>query len=249
VPITTRLAAILTAGLVVATVLGGVTPAAQALTWGQASDSGSAHAIPADAETDTQPPKSTVTISPDVAFMARDGWHNEPVTFTISANDPSGIDATFYRLGESGEFTTLAPEDEVTVSAEGETLLEYYSTDLAGNVEAVRTAFIRIDTRLPTKTRAFPVVAHAGGSVTFRYQVDDPVPGCGRAVVTILLMRNNHLYKRFRVPGTSECNVRQSYTRRCTFPRGTYEIWVGANDIAGNLLGWARASIAKLTVL
>ena len=79
------------------------------------------------------------------------GWTDAktPVTVTLAAADTggSGLAATYYRLGSSGAFSTYG--GSFTVSAEGSTEVDYYSTDAAGNRESTRTGYVNIDTTAP----------------------------------------------------------------------------------------------------
>ena len=79
------------------------------------------------------------------------GWTNAktPVTVTLAAADTggSGLAATYYRLGSSGAFSTYG--GSFTVSAEGSTEVDYYSTDAAGNRESTHAGYVNIDTTAP----------------------------------------------------------------------------------------------------
>ena len=189
------------------------------------------------------------TVAPRTVAKLPSGWtHDPPVTVSFSAADASGIDRTSYRLGKKGDFEVYDPQEAVKVSAEGATPLEYYSVDYAGNVEPTRTTSVQTDTRPPTKTQAFPARAVTGGQVKLRYRVEDPVPGSGRAKVTINFLVRGHSVKSIRIPGTPASNVTNTYAWRCTLPRGSYEILVTATDLAGNYQEFFSAHTAKLTV-
>jgi hypothetical protein len=91
----------------------------------------------ADAWLDTAPP----TTADDVDAAP----HTSPVTVTLSANDGGGlgIDKTYYTIGSSPSDPTTSsavydPADRPTLR-DGERI-KYFSTDLAGNTEAVRTS-------------------------------------------------------------------------------------------------------------
>ena len=79
------------------------------------------------------------------------GWTAGGVyAFTIAAaDDRSGVARTLYRLngGEAHEYGGAVP-----VIASETTWIEYWSVDAAGNVEAPRTAVIRVDTGRPITT-------------------------------------------------------------------------------------------------
>jgi hypothetical protein len=72
--------------------------------------------------------------------------------FNLAASDPSpgsGLDKTYYRLGSSGPFSEYDAGNKPTVSAQGTTTVEFYSTDAAGNVETAKSVTVHIDTGAP----------------------------------------------------------------------------------------------------
>ncbi|TLM76531.1 MAG: hypothetical protein FDZ70_06490, partial [Actinobacteria bacterium] len=73
-----------------------------------------------------------------------------PVTVTMSATDAtSGVYALYYALDGGPVTTYTAP---FQVSAEGATRIEHFAVDVAGNREATKTAYARIDLTPPTGT-------------------------------------------------------------------------------------------------
>lgn len=75
-------------------------------------------------------------------------WVTETVTVELQATDNvAGVADTFYRLGGEGAFATYDGPFEIT--DEGETFVQWYSVDHAGNTETTRTATARIDTVPP----------------------------------------------------------------------------------------------------
>ena len=100
-----------------------------------------------------------------VALSDADGyWHNSDVTVTLSGMDPgaaagSGVAGVAYRpassdpnaaytsaQGDSAQLVVRAPADG---SNDGTHAYQYFVTDGAGNVSAVHTVTVRIDTRMP----------------------------------------------------------------------------------------------------
>ncbi|WP_256865540.1 DUF5689 domain-containing protein [Paenibacillus sp. 32352] len=76
------------------------------------------------------------------------GWYREDVTVTLSATDTgTGVASTLYNPN-GGEWTGYTAP--VTVSSEGDTRLQYYSVDNAGNKEEVQSLLIRLDKTAPT---------------------------------------------------------------------------------------------------
>ncbi|MCY4727721.1 ThuA domain-containing protein [Nocardioides sp. STR2] len=96
---------------------------------------------------DTVAPTATITVP---SATGTDGWHTTRPTFTLAGADTgSGIAKLEYRLpGEDWTTYTVA----VPVTGEGERLVEYRSTDTAGNVETTRSQTVKVDTADPTVT-------------------------------------------------------------------------------------------------
>jgi len=92
---------------------------------------------------------------------------------------------------------------------------------------------VRIDTRKPT-TRAYAASVKKGKKVKLGYRVNDPLPGCGKAKVTLKIYKGEKLRKTLRIKGACACNVKKTYSWRCTLAKGSYTVKVYATDIAGN---------------
>ncbi|HEX9711875.1 MAG TPA: hypothetical protein VGB52_04890 [Actinomycetota bacterium] len=90
-------------------------------------------------------PPETLAAMPD---PLPSGWHSGPVQVALTATDlASGVAATWYRL-DGG--TDVAYMTEFVVADGGEHELEFWSTDVAGNIETPTTVTIRIDDVPPT---------------------------------------------------------------------------------------------------
>lgn len=75
---------------------------------------------------------------------------NVPVELSLTASDTfSGVRGSYYRIGSGLPLNYVGP---FTVSAEGTTLVGYYSVDRAGNREVEHTATVVIDTTPPSGT-------------------------------------------------------------------------------------------------
>jgi PKD repeat protein len=94
---------------------------------------------------DTAVPRTTATLDP-ARPDKKDGTYKVPVRVTLSAADDagSGVAATEYRV-DGGAWTAYSAP--FTVSRNGTHVVEYRSTDRAGNVESVRSATLKI--RIP----------------------------------------------------------------------------------------------------
>ena len=87
-------------------------------------------------------------------------WTNSNVTVTLSPTDPlSGVASTNYSLDGAASQTGTT----FTLSTEGDHTVTYASTDKAGNLEATKTAHVKIDKTAPTIGHAFTPSAYDGG--------------------------------------------------------------------------------------
>ena len=160
-------------------------------------------------------PPAEDTIAPiTTASGLPDGWSKNPVSVELTATDVGyGVDKTYYRI-DSGETTTYA--DPISITAEGATELEYWSVDRAtpANVEATKTATVRIDKTAPAVSLAGTGTAVAPATVTAT--VTDALSGL--AVV------------RYRV----NAGVWTSGTAAVLSTPGAYSVEFEATDNAGN---------------
>ncbi|MFA5102555.1 MAG: hypothetical protein WC525_05335 [Candidatus Thermoplasmatota archaeon] len=107
--------------------------------------------IPSTAEVmgkdDTTPPVTTCTLNPPEPD-GQNGWYVNNVTVTLSATDnESGVNITKYRIDEAAWETYTEP---VLLTNDGnDILLEYFSIDVAGNIEPVKNVTVDIDSTKP----------------------------------------------------------------------------------------------------
>lgn len=91
-----------------------------------------------------------------------------PVLVTLEATDTvSGVVETYYRLGAGGNQLYSAP---FTVSAEGTTVITFWSVDAVGHAEEPKTATVRIDTVAPIGT--FQLAGGASYALTENVSAD-----------------------------------------------------------------------------
>ncbi len=99
----------------------------------------------AEVKIDTTAPVTTAKVPTD--------WSKEAVTVTLTAtDDQSGIAKTYYSVNKS-EFIEGT---SFTVKGDGLYIISYYSVDVAGNKEEVKTAEVKIDTTAPVTTAKVP---------------------------------------------------------------------------------------------
>jgi hypothetical protein len=161
---------------------------------------------------DSGPPVTTDDAPP--------GWSRAPVTVSLTAVDAgSGVAYTRYRVNAGAVATYTAP---FTISAEQTNTVQYWSVDNRGNVEATRSALVRIDSGPPTVPTGFSasVVATTMVQTTWNASTD---PTSGVAY--------------YRVYGNGSV-VATSVSTNCTVtgltPTVTYVLAVSAVDVAGN---------------
>jgi hypothetical protein len=189
---------------------------------------------------DYDPPS---TLAAQLPVAGRAGWNNSAVTITLTASAASGIDFTEYReLGAQGWTKYEGP---LKVRAQGVSTYEYRSRDLAGNVEAAKRVTVSIDGRKP-RIRAYRSVVRRGARAALAFRITDPLPTCGQASVKVTIASGGRVVKTIRARRLT-CNARTTLHWRCRLPAGTYQISVGATDIAGNRQ--RRPGRATLTVL
>jgi hypothetical protein len=99
------------------------------------------------------------------------GWQRNPVALTFSAKDAtSGVATTEYTTDGGAIWT---PGAALTVAAEGVTTVGCRSTDVAGNVEQMKTAEVKIDRTAPVTTDDAPSGWLIGSPATVRLMPAD----------------------------------------------------------------------------
>jgi hypothetical protein len=99
---------------------------------------------------DKTAPTTTASSSPPPNTQ---GWHNTDVVVTFAAADStSGSAQTEYNLDGPGWVTYAAP---IKIVAEGIHTLLYRSSDVAGNVESVKSLTVRLDKTVPEAVLQF----------------------------------------------------------------------------------------------
>jgi hypothetical protein len=129
--------------------------------------------------TGTRPPYTTISFEPPFP-NGGNGWYVSDVNVTLEADDDTGINATYYRINE--EIWEIY-ESPFVISEEGDDILiEYYSVDIDGNVERVKTATLDIDKTPPNMTVEWEVekVGWRKLQVTFTINISDETNGIDR---------------------------------------------------------------------
>lgn len=123
-------------------------------------------------------------------------WRSTPQPVTLQSSDArSGVASITYRIGAASAKAYAGP---FLVDAEGETTVGFNAVDVAGNVERVRTAVVRIDRTAPVSvmnatepfadfTRRVTISSTDGGSGSFAtyYSINGQIPGVYSVPFTI----------------------------------------------------------------
>jgi hypothetical protein len=125
---------------------------------------------------DTTPPVTTATLSPPI----HNGWYASP-TLTLSADDGSGsgIASISYSV-DGGPFQTYT--GPVSGFTTGNHFVQYYATDNAGNIEAIKLIAFKADSDKPTATITRPADGASyklGQAVKANFKCADKQSGSG----------------------------------------------------------------------
>lgn len=102
---------------------------------------------------DNAPPTTTATLS---SAENGAGWHNSDVTVVLDALDHhlgSGVKEITYSATGAQMISPTTVSDANTnllITAEGETTITYFASDVAGNTETAQTLIVRIDKSAPS---------------------------------------------------------------------------------------------------
>ena len=155
-----------------------------------------------------------------IGEVGSNGWYNSAVNIVLTASDSgSGVNETRYRVDSSSWYIY---DGAFHVSGNGQHLVDYYSTDFAGNVESVKSTLIRIDSGDPVSSVNLAGTMGSGNWYLTDVQVTitslDGVSG----ISTII----------YRLDGSGE----QSYTGPFVVStEGVHTIGYYAVDVAGNI--------------
>ncbi|MBP7842595.1 chitobiase/beta-hexosaminidase C-terminal domain-containing protein [Candidatus Woesebacteria bacterium] len=107
-------------------------------------------------------------------------WHNTSVAFSLNCTDiaGSGCKNTYYTTDGSDPTTGSAIGNAIVLSADGQYVVKYFSTDNAGNTEEIKMAanMVKIDTIAPDVAVTTPVAGLLSGTVPIRGTVTDVNP-------------------------------------------------------------------------
>jgi len=132
----------------------------------------------ADASTgiDTVPPVTTIILD---GTLGGNGWYISNVTVTLAAIDNlSGVSSIWYKI-DTGTWQLYSTP--FTVSSDDEHIIQYYSFDIAGNIEDANSIDVKIDKTSPVTEHEFEGIIGEDGwfvsDVTVTLSATDAVSG------------------------------------------------------------------------
>ncbi|TLS49009.1 hypothetical protein FE782_27415 [Paenibacillus antri] len=173
---------------------------------------------------DLTAPTTNVELAPTTGEAEVNGWYKSPVNVSLHATDDvSGVKDTVYRLN-GGEWTAYV--GPFSIADDGDFMLEYYSTDNAGNSESAKTAAFRIDRTAPESTAAVAPVGEggAGGWYAAPVQVAIAAADGGSSVTESVYRVNEGAWAVYAGPFVIADD-------------GTYTVEYYSADAAGNVEG------------
>jgi hypothetical protein len=165
-------------------------------------------------------------------------WVNHDVVVTLTATDAgSGVDKTYYTVGASPADPTTAsavydPASKPTLG-DGERI-KYFSTDRAGNAEAVKTsAAAKVDKLAPSSSASSPATTNAPGTtIEVQYVASDSAPSSGIAKVDLYAKKNDGAWALVATDSAPDATGSFQYEHSGD---GTYSFYTIATDNAGNV--------------
>jgi peptidoglycan/xylan/chitin deacetylase (PgdA/CDA1 family) len=133
-------------------------PATTTVKFFSVDNGGNAEQVKSQAvQIDTAAPATTISCNGSVCST---GWYKTtPVTLALTVTDTggSGVNTTVYTTdGSNPQTSSTAIQYTGPVTVSQTTTVKYYSTDLAGNLESVKSALIQVDAAAPTVSITSP---------------------------------------------------------------------------------------------
>lgn len=170
---------------------------------------------------DTLPPTSSINVS---GAVGENNWYKSAVTISLTATDnttPAPI--IYYRIGTTGDF--ISYKTPITISSDGEKVIQYYTVDTAGNKETQKSLPVRIDATPPTGSATLndgELLSDSRKNIPLALQCKDAVLSC----VAVQLSQNNTTWTPWQP-------IRDLSTIDYTSD-GKKALYVKFKDIAGN---------------
>jgi C1A family cysteine protease len=176
---------------------------------------------------------------------ARSPWARTPQTLDFAAGG-FGADLAVWVSLDGGVSWKQYPGSScsVLVGTQGAHHVLFYAKDSLTQEAAHDAGWVNIDSGRP-RTTASAAAVRKGARVTLKFRANDPVPGCGRAVMKLQIRRRAHVVTTIPL-GTRWTNTALRYRYLAKLKAGTYTYRIVATDIAGNTQ--VRMTAARLLV-
>lgn len=118
-----------------------------------------------------------------VADYIQSGWNTQnPLIIHLSATDDvSGVAQTYYKVAGSDQ----QAGNTISITAEGESVVEYWSVDNKGNSESVKTLVVQSDFTKPKSSHDYTGSGTEENSVTLNFVAVDNLSGIDRSVLLV----------------------------------------------------------------
>jgi len=157
-------------------------------------------------------------IAPTTTALAPKEWTNKDAVVKLQAQDAeSGVARTFYSIDGS----SFVEGNTFTVKQEGIHSIQFYSVDLAGNVEKSNTIEVKIDKTVPAVSMDVNKEYKLGDSVQLKYSANDNLSG----VVSEKMIVTSPSLKTTVVANGESVKIDE---------QGTYNVTITVTDAAGN---------------
>ena len=175
------------------------------------------------------------------------GWSNRPVKLSFTGvPGPYGYAIDLIGLTRNGWVTApyRGTTLKVTFGDQGESRITFFAADVNGNASPTGKLRVRVDTRKPS-VLARPATGVAGDMTRLWFKAKDPVPGCGFAMVRLVVVdAAGHALTR---ASTRQVHVNWWRTVKVStraLAPGTYTVVLRAMDLAGNF----QAGVTRTTL-
>jgi len=161
----------------------------------------------------TTPPNTTVSL---FGTTGENGWYISDVQIEFQVNSTAPLNETWCRL-DNGNWTKY--DQTINITTEGQTSVEFYSTDKAGNVEETKNIIVKVDKTPPTIEVTSPKEGRSyefNKPITVIFEATDGTSGLANATATLddLPVQNGSVYSHLSL--------------------SNHTLAVGAVDFAGN---------------
>ncbi|AKG92420.1 hypothetical protein GAH_00224 [Geoglobus ahangari] len=183
-----------------------------------------------------KPPLTEYTIKP----TPQQGWLNTSATITFFRTDDVGVAYTNYSMvSEKGPWTKIEGEQpfSITISSEGETTIWYYSVDVNGSAEQVKSLTLKID-MTPPKIQNISVLSDVN-SATISLNTDE--------TTTCKIYYGTDPQHLSSVAECTAYSTNHTIPLNQLNPNTTYYFRVHVEDVAGNTNTSEVISLTTLT--